>query len=80
MEDNHDRKIPLGHIGDELFPLPVWNFTRFPKRPLDFLDDILQVTKELDVALFEREALSVDLQDAIIHDLFPVFSPLDGVK
>lgn len=41
---------------------------------------MLQPIKELDVALFEREALSVDLQDAIIHDLFPVFSPLDGVK
>ena len=75
-----DRKIPLGHIDDELFPLPVWDFPRFSEDAIQTIDGILQFSEELDVALFEREALSVDLQDAIIHDLFPVFSPLDGVK
>ena len=78
MQDKHDRKIPLGHISDELFPLRAWDFTRFPKRPLDFLDGILQFSEELGITLPEGEALSVDLQDAIIHDLFPVFSPLGG--
>lgn len=78
MQDKHDRKIPLGHIGDELFPLPVWDFPRFSEDAIQTIDGILQFSEELDVALFEREALSVDLQDAIIHDLFPVFSPLDG--
>ena len=78
MEDNHDRKISLNHARKEPLSFRIWDFTRFPKYAPDLINGMLQPIKELDVALFEREALSVDLQDVIIHDLFPVFSPLDG--